>query len=142
MTVAFRLDSVAPGLAEHFRRAPTTNRRRAAQLACERAVLAADLAAPVVGEALAALRGVGATDGSLRERLDSLSAWFDDEYFQLSEDALTPRALACFYRARAASVLALATGADESQLHEAIYESVAAHRDPAELVRLIEAALG
>jgi hypothetical protein len=138
-----RLDSVAPVLAARFRQAPSNNRRQAAQVACEQAVVAAGLTAPEVSEALAVLRGTAAPDVSLRERLDSLAARFDDEYFQLDEDGgQKQQALLCFSKARATSALAFALAADDAQLHEAIYESISALDEPAELVRLVEHALG
>jgi hypothetical protein len=83
---AFRLDSVAPGLAESFRRAPSNKRRQAAQVACEQAVAAAGLTASVVSEALSVLRGAAAPEASLLDRLESLAARFDDEYVELDED--------------------------------------------------------
>lgn len=139
----FRLDSVAPVVAERFRQAPSNERRQAAQVACEQAVVAADLTAPEVSEALAVLRGAAAPHASLRKRLESLAARFDDEYFQLDEEGGQKRqALVCFSKARAASALVFALAADDTQLHEAIYESISALDEPAELVRLVEHALG
>jgi hypothetical protein len=139
----FRLDSVAPVLAARFRQAPSNKRRKAAQVACEQAVVAAGLTADEVSEALAVLRGAAAPDVSLRERLDSLAARFDDEYFRLDEDGgQKQQALLCFSKARATSALAFALAADDAQLHEAIYESISALDEPAELVRLVEHALG
>jgi hypothetical protein len=139
----FRLDSVAPVVAESFRQAPSNKRRQAAQVACEQAVEAADLTAPEVSEALAVLRGAVAPDASLRERLESLAARFDDEYFRLDEaGGQKQQALICFSKARATSALVFALAADDTQLHEAIYESISALDEPAELVRRVEHALG
>jgi hypothetical protein len=93
---------------------------------------------------LAVLRGAAAPDISLRERLESLAARFDDEYFQLDEDggaAQKQEALHHFSKARATSALAFAL-ATEAQLHEAIYEALSALDEPGELERLIERALG
>jgi YD repeat-containing protein len=92
---------------------------------------------------LKVLRGAAAPDASLRERLESLAARFDDEYFQLDEDGgQKQQALVCFSKARATSALVFALAADDTQLHEAIYESISALDEPAELVRLVEHALG
>lgn len=139
----FRLDSVAPVAAERFRQATSNKRREAARVACEQAVVATGLTAPEVSEALAVLRGAAAPDVSLRERLESLAARFDDDYFQLDEDGgQKQQALLCFSKARATSALAFALTAEDTQLHEAIYESLSALDEPAELVRLVEHALG
>lgn len=141
----FRLDSLAPVVAELFRQAASSKRREAVHVACEQAVAAAGLTAPEVSEALAVLRGAGTADLSLRGRLESLAARFDDEYFQLEEDggaAQKQQALHYFSKARATSALAFALTADDTQLHEAIYESIVALDEPGELVRLIERTLG
>ena len=139
----FRLDSVARVAAERFRQAPSNKRRQAAQIACEQAVAAVDLVAPEVSEALAVLRGAATLDASLRERLESLAARLDDEYFQLDESGGSKQqALVCFSKARATSALMFALAADDAQLHEAIYESISALDEPTKLVRLVERALG
>ena len=135
----FRLESLSPFVAERFRQAPSNKRRAAARLACEHAVVATGLAAPEVTEALAVLRGAAVADASLRERLDSLAARLDDEYFRLDEGGSQKReALLYFSRVRTAFALA----ADDTPLHEAIYESISAPDDPAELMRRVEHALG
>lgn len=139
----FRLDSAAPVVAQRFRQAPSNKRRQAAQVACEQAVVATGVTAPEVSAALAVLRGAAASDASLRERLESLAARFDEEYFQLDEDGgQTQQALVCFSKARATSALAFALADDDTQLHEAIYESIAALDEPSEPVRLVEHSLG
>ena len=137
----FRLDSIYPVVAEGFRQAPSNKRWQAARVACEQAVVAADHAAPEVSEALAVLRGGTPPDTSLRERLASLAALFDDEYFRLDEDGQKQLALACFSKARATSALGFALVAVDTQLPEAIYESIPALGEPAELVRSVEHAL-
>jgi hypothetical protein len=50
-------------------------------------------------------------------------------------------ALQDFSKARAASALAIALSDDPTQLHEALYEAIAAMSDPHELVRVTERAL-
>lgn len=52
------------------------------------------------------------------------------------------QALICFSKARATSALVFALAADDTQLYEAIYESISALDEPAELVRMVEHALG
>ena len=117
-------------------------RRDATRLACEAAVSATAFAAPEAREALAVLRGSASPDASLRVRLERLAAVLDDEYLRLNEAGGDERQVSpCFYSARAASALAFALTGDDAQVHEAIYESIAALPEPAELVRLIEEAL-
>lgn len=138
-----RLDSLQPVVAKRFREATSNKRREAVRVACEHAVVATGLTAPEVSEALAVLRGVPARDVSLRERLESLAARFDDDYFRLDEDGgQKHKALLCFSKARATSGLAFALAADDMDLQEAIYESFSALDEPADLVRLVEHALG
>ena len=141
----FRLDSVAPAVAERFRQTSSSKRREAVRVACQHAAATVGLAAQEVSEALAVLRGAAAPDVSLRERLESFAADFDDQYFRLDEDgdaAQKQEALRLFSKARATSALAFALSADEAHLHEAIYEAISAMDEPAELVRLVEGALG
>lgn len=138
----FRLDSVAPLLASRFRRAPPDKRRSAARIACEKAVLTTGLTASDVRDAMTFLSGATSLDESLRQRLETLAASFDEQHFRLSEDVnQQQQALECFSRARASSALAFCVAADDGELHEAIYESIAAVDDPAELMRLVERAL-
>jgi hypothetical protein len=139
----FRLDSVAPLVARRFRLATSNKRREAARVACELAVVAASLEESEVSEALAVLRGCAAPDVLLRERLDRLAARFDDEYLELDEDdGQKQQALLRFSKARATSALAFALAADDTQLHEAIYESISALNEPAEMMLMIEEVLG
>ncbi len=133
---------MAPVAARRFRLAPPMKRRDATRLACEKAVFAAAFAAPEAREALAVLRGSASPDVSLRVRLERLAAALDDEYLRLSEAGGDERQVPpCFFSARAASALAFALAEDDAKLHEAIYESIAALPEPAELVHLIEEAL-
>lgn len=91
-----------------------------------------------VSEALAVLRGAAASHVLLRERLKSLAARFDDEYFQLDEEGQKQQSRLSFSKARATSALAFAMDVDDTLLHEAIYESLFALDDRAELTRLVE----
>lgn len=139
----FRLDSVAPSVADRFRRATPERRREAAHVACERAVVAARLTLPDVGEALAVIRGAPLVDPTLRERLESRVEQFDDAYFQLGESGGPHgEALGWFRKARATSALAHALVADDRELHEAIYEALNALDESAELLRVVEGILG
>jgi hypothetical protein len=142
----FGLDTVAPVEVELFRQAPVSKRRAAALFACEHAVVAGHVTAPEVDEALAVLRGAAVCDASLRERLERLAARFDDEYFELDEDdSRKQEARVWFSKARATSALTFALAADDSHLHDAIYESIHSLREPAaraDLVRQLERILG
>ena len=140
----FRLDSIAPAVAERFRRAPASGRRYAALLACEHAAATVGLPMEEVDEALAVLRGTTVPTPSLRERLEELSAELDDEYFRSAEESDStqdPEALRLFSKARATSALAFALSTEDSALHEAIYEAIAALDDPTHVLRIVEQAL-
>ncbi|WP_437685681.1 hypothetical protein [Sorangium sp. So ce176] len=144
MESVFRLDSVSPTLAESFRRASSAKRRQAAVVACELAASSADLAGQEVGLGLAALRGGAAGQPDLRQRLEDLAAHFDDEYLRLNEEVDESRkaeTLRLFSKARAASALAFALIHEPGELHEAIYEAIAALDDPSELIRVVESEL-
>ena len=141
MTKLFRLDTLAPNLAERFRRASAEQRRRAARIACEAAVEAAGLAAPEINDSLAILRADAIADASLRERVETLRERLDDAYFRLDDEGHRADALLCFSRARATSAVGFALSVPEAELHEAIYESLAAVEEPTKLAGLVELAL-
>jgi hypothetical protein len=89
------------------------------------------------------LRHGGEDQLAVRRKLDSLTEQFDEQYFELSEDAdgTTPEALLVFRKARAAAALAFALSPDPGQLHEAMYEAIVASDDEAEAVRAADVAL-
>ena len=145
MMAAFRLDSVSPTLAESFRRAPTAKRRKAARLACEIAASSVGLHDKEVLLALEALRSDAPVAPAVPEQLERLATSFDDAYLGIEDqgdEAKKPEALRFFSKARAASAVMFALSNDAAQLHEAIYEAIAALEDPAELVRSVAAVLG
>ena len=137
---AFRLHAVSPVLAESFRRAPITTRRKAALFACEVAVSSVGLRDSEVLVALEALRSDAPLSPTVRGQLGRLAKSFDDEYLKLAEEGETrkPGTLKLFSKARAASALMFASSDDATQLHEAIYEAIESLDDPSELVRLME----
>jgi hypothetical protein len=140
----YRLDSVAPTVAEYFRRASSAERRRAASIACQEAATAIGLTSDQAREALAALRGSSVSGPALRKRLEGLAADLDDEYLRLNEDddsARKQEALRRFSMARATSALAFALSEDDGVLHEAIYEALASMEDSSGVLRLIDAVL-
>lgn len=141
----FRLDSVAPAVAERFRQAPANRRRQAVLVACEYAATVVGLTEREVGQALDVLREAVSPDPSLRERLERAAAELDDGYLRLNEEGEPARkqeAVRLFSKARATSALAFALSTDEAQLHEALYEAIAAVDDPGHMTRLVEGALG
>ncbi|WP_166296991.1 hypothetical protein [Bradyrhizobium sp. 2S1] len=93
--------------------------------------------------ALDLLRHGGSAPPDIRQKLDSLAAQFDEQYFKLSgeSDATTSEALLVFRKARAAAALAFALSPDSGQLHEAMYEAIIASDDHAEAIRVADAAL-
>lgn len=141
----FRLDSVAPQVADRFRLAAPNARRHATLLACEHCVSATGLSGADVERALEVLRSAALPGPELRHRLEALAAGLDEEYFRINEDDAPGRkheALRAFLKARAASALAFALTENDACLHEAIYEAIAAIEDPALLVGLMDRALG
>lgn len=144
MESVFRLDSVSPALAESFRRASSAKRRQAAVIACKLAASSADLSGQEVDLALDALRVGAAGQPELRERFEGLAAHFDDGYLRLEEEedeSNTTESLRLFSKARAASAFAFALTDEPGQLHEAIYEAIAALDDSGELIRAVESEL-
>jgi hypothetical protein len=73
----------------------------------------------------------------VHHKLEVLAAQLDEQYFKLSEKAepAESQALATFRKARAAAALAFALSQDSAQLHEAIYEAIAASSDRSEVIR-------
>jgi hypothetical protein len=144
MTPAFRLDAVYPALAESFRQASAAKRWQAARIASELAASSTNLADQEVVAALDALHAGAPADASLLARLQDLAARFDDQYLQIDQEgnqATKLEALRHFSRARATSALAFALCDDAAQLHEAIYEAIAAMDDPGDLVLAVGIAL-
>jgi hypothetical protein len=140
----FRLDSLSPELAESFRLAPPAHRRKATLIACTLAASRVGLEGEEVVAALEHLRQGGEADHALRQKLESLAAQLDDEYFHLQEEgdeAKRPDVLRLFSRARAASALKFALSEDSGQLHEALYEALVSVDDAIEVIRPVEEAL-
>ena len=79
----------------------------------------------------------------MRHKLEVLSEQLDERYFKLSEGAesISSEALDTFRKARAAAALAFALSPNSEQLHEAMYEAIAASIDQSETVRAAETAL-
>jgi hypothetical protein len=141
----FRLDSVAPQVANRFRLAASNARRQATLLACEHCVAATGLSGADVERALEVLRSAALPSPGLRHRLEALAAELDEEYFRIDEDdapGRKPEALRAFSKARAASALAFSLTENDACLHEAIYEAIAAIETPAPLVSLVDKVLG
>jgi hypothetical protein len=138
MMPAFRLDSVAPVLAESFRKASPAKCRQAALVACELAVSSVSLADQEVISALEALRRGTPVKATVRKQIKSLATRFDDEYLRLWEggdESKKLEALQLFSKACAALALVFALSDDPEQMHEAIYEAIMAMDDPAEVMR-------
>lgn len=140
MTTVSRLDSKFPQLAESFRQATISKQRKAAVTACLIAVKRTGLEEGEVNAAIDILRSEELVSASLQKRLESLAALLDDEYFRLNE-AGDESALDIFSKARAAAALSAILSGDPRQLHEAIYEAIAALDDPEEIVNSVENAL-
>jgi hypothetical protein len=143
MAILLRLDSISPNLAGAYREANDDQRRRAALATCSAAVAQVGLQGSEVDAALAVLRHERTSRSDIRQKLDHLAAQLDKEYFKLGEEAktITPEALLTFRKARAAAALAFALSPDPGQLHEAVYEAIAASGNQAEAARVAETAL-
>lgn len=139
----YRLDSISPLLAESFRSAPALKRRRAARLASEAALLSVALTEQSVKHAIEVLRSGTHLRPELRAELKALAARFDDEYLRLDEEGGTEKSqvLKLFSKARAISALAFALSDNSAELHEAIYEAIAAMEDSRDLVVKVQHAL-
>ncbi len=109
----FRLDSISPELADAFRKATPSIRRKAALIASQIAASRAGLDADVVTTALQNLSR-GKVDAGVRQGLENLVAQLDNQYFRLSEGqtAAESDALRLFSKARAASALVFASSED------------------------------
>lgn len=129
-----RLENQYDDLAILFETANGAARRRAAQVACQRAVEAAGLCSTTVEKALGGILQPDAQDvAALREELSALSEHFDEIYFDLAENEPTNRdaILREFGRARVHSALAFALTSDDRLLHDAIYEALKSTADEA-----------
>jgi hypothetical protein len=143
MGTLFRLDSLSPTLTNAFRNASDDQRRRAALAACLVAVAQTGLRGSDVDAALALLRDERNQRSEIRHKLEVLSEQLDERYFKLSEEAesISSEALDTFRKARATAALAFALSPNSEQLHEAMYEAIAASTDQSETVRAAETAL-
>ena len=140
----FRLDSISPELAESFRNATPAQRRKATLAACALVVSQVGLEGEGVAAVLEHLRHGGKVDHDLFRKIESLAVRLDDEYLRLDEEgdeAKRPEVLRFFSKARAASALGFALSEDPGQLHEAIYEALAAVDDATEVIRPVAEAL-
>ncbi|WNG24798.1 hypothetical protein F0U62_12865 [Cystobacter fuscus] len=140
----FRLDSISPELAESFRHATPEHQRKATLVACTLVSSRVGLEGEEVVAALEHLRQGGKVDRELLRKLESLSARLDDEYLRLDEEddeAKRPEVLRLFSKARAASALGFALSGDPGQLHEALYEALAAVDNATEVIRPVAEAL-
>jgi hypothetical protein len=137
-----RLDSVAPDLAEKFRKATPTQRRAATLAACALAVSQVALEGSAPARALEHMRLGGAVDSELRRQLEALATELDDAYLRLEgEGGRTLTSLRMFQKARAVSSLVFGLTDDPCQLHEAIYEAIAAFDDAAGVTGRVSALL-
>ena len=142
--IMFRLDSSSPDLAESFRHATPAHRRKATLVACTLVASRVGLEGEEVVAALEHLRQGGKVDRELLRKLESLAARLDDEYLRLDaedDESKRPEVLRLFSKARAASALGFALCADPGQLHEALYEALAAVDDATEVIRPVVEAL-
>ena len=140
----FRLDSKSPDMAERFRHATSAQRRKAALIACTLVTSRVGLEGEEVVAALEHLRQGGEGNRELGRKLEDLAARLDDAYLSLDEEGdetRRPEVFRLFSKARAASALEFALSEDSGQLHEALYEALAAVDDVTEVIRPVAEAL-
>lgn len=140
-----RLKTISQALSEAWQRAGDQQRRRAARLACELAVLQSGLRGAAADTALEILRGErDAPTEAARCEVEALSERLDAEYLgpqERDEPAARLEARLLFRRARAAAALHFALSADPEQLHEVLYEAAFAADDRDEAPRSVAMAL-
>jgi len=138
-----RLDSVAQALSEKLSKATIAQQRSAARTACVLAVSHVGLEGADIGLALQHLRSGGPVDSELLRRLEAFATELDDEYLRLEEEdgGRTPESLRAFHRSRAVSALVICLADDPGQLHEVIYEAIAAFDDAAAMISRVSASL-
>src|SRR5262245_41540764 len=143
MRFFLRLDTISPGLGRSFRNANDDQRRRATLVTCIVAISQTGLEGEHIDSAIDYLRHGGSYPLAARRKLEALTTHLDEEYFKLSEEAdrITPEARILFRRARAAAALAFSLSPNAEQLHEAIYEAIAASKDRDEAILTAEKAL-
>jgi hypothetical protein len=140
----FRLDSISPDLAESFRHATPAHRREATLVTCTIVASRVGLESEEVVAALEHLRHGGEVDLDLLRKIESFAARLDDEYLRLDDEGdetKRPEVLRLFSKARAASALGFALSADPGQLHEALYEALAAVDDATDVIQPVAEAL-
>lgn len=137
-----RLDLLAPELAEKFRTATPAQRRAATLAACTLAVSQVALEGSAPARALEHMRLGGAVDSELGQQLKALATELDDAYLRLEgEGRRSLTSLRMFQKARAVSSLVFGLADDPGQLHEAIYEAIAAFDDGAAVIGCVSALL-
>jgi len=135
-----RLDTVSPDLAKSFEKADPATRRQAVAAACALVTSRIGLNDADVMTAIDSLLSGNRIDHTLRQKMEALSAEFDDRYLALADDAdETSRnlALGFFSKARAISAVAFALSDNLSELHEALYEAISALDDPTEVISML-----
>jgi hypothetical protein len=139
-----RLETVARELSEKLRIASPAQQKAASFAACQLAIQAASVEAPIVLESLEHLRQHGTLSIQQVAVLNDLAEQLDSKYFDLQEqDELTPAlqadALRLFGQARAIAAVAFAGGEDVlTAAMEAIYEASVTFDDGS---RVFDAAL-
>jgi hypothetical protein len=124
-----RLETVARDLSEKLRIASPAQQQAASFAACQLALQAASVEAPIVLESLEHLRQHGTLSIQRVAELNDLAEQLDSKYFDLQDQAeinpdLQADALRLFGQARAIAAVAFAGGEDAlTAVMEAIYEA-------------------
>ncbi len=124
-----RLETVARDLSERLRKASPKQQQAASFAACQFALQAASVDAPIALESVEQLRQQGTLSIQRVTELTDLAEQLDSKYFDLQEQAeinpdLQADALRLFGQARAIAAVAFAGGKDVlTAAMEAIYEA-------------------
>jgi hypothetical protein len=138
-----RLETIAKDLAEKLEMSDSGIQRKASIAACELALQAASLEAPIISESLEQLRQNKQLTQKRIAELSDLSAQLDERYFNTQNNAaLQTKALRFFSQARAVSALSFAGGEDALvAAMESIYEASMVFDDNSNFFAVVKGAL-
>ena len=138
-----RLDSLSPELVGKFLGASQSKKYAAISAACEIAVAEAEIEAPIITDALTALKSGLPFEPQQKAALSRLTTQLDEAYFKLQEaDAGNSEGIErAFSRARAVAALTVAAEGMGDSLVEAIYDAAFATSRPEKLFDLIASML-
>lgn len=127
-------------LADAFRSAPLSLKRRAVRIACEMAVAHTAIGRDEVTRALDLLQEQNPAPSTLVERLEAQADELDDAYLEASEsgeESNDAHALELFSKACAIKSLTFGIRSDSENLSEAVYEAIVAFDEPDKIINTL-----